>query len=214
MAYITGKRKYASFLCAGITAILSVAFGLLLGKYRLILPFVVPFGSATRIGGTTWTLFNQPWVLPSGSSASLTDTFIGIGLLLSFAPVVYVSYTNYRFLRSVEKNIPRFLRDIQESTVSGMILPKALLHAATSDYGPISREIGIAMTKFSLGREFRETNMEACKKLRHPHMLQVGVILVEAYGAGGKVHDVLNSSVQLFNGLEQHEDEKRSELKP
>ena len=45
-------------------------------------------------------------------------------------------------------------------------------------------------------------------------MLQVGLIIVEAYSAGGRTHDVLNSSVSLFNGLEQYTEEKQSELRP
>ena len=214
LKYISDRWKYISYAVASILAMLSIAVGLLWGNYRLVLPYIVPLGSGTRAGGTAWTLFNQPWLLPIGSSASLTDTIIGIGFLLAFAPVVYVSYANHRYLRSVERNIPRFLEDIRERIDSGLILPKALLQAAATDYGPISHEIGIAMTKFSLGYDFKLSIMEACQKLRHRYMLQVGVILVEAYGAGGKVHDVLNSSVALFNGLEQHEEEKRSELKP
>ena len=92
-------------------------------------------------------------------------------------------------MKSVEKNIPRFLRDILESTDSGIILPTALIRASTSDYGPISSEIGIAMTKFSLGYDFKESVMEACAKLKHPYMIQVGLVIVEAYSSGGRMHD-------------------------
>lgn len=212
--YFKDQWMYASYVIASIIATLSIVFGLLLGEYNLTLPYVVPSGMATRIGGSPWTLFNQPWLLPNGPSASLTDTVIGIGLLLAFVPIIYVSYTNYMYIRKVERNIPRFLRDIRERTDSGLILPKALSEAVTIDYGSISREIGIAMTKFSLGYDFQLSIMEACKRLKHPYMRQVGMILVEAYGAGGRVHDVLNSSVALFSSLEQHEEEKRAELKP
>ncbi len=56
--------------------------------------------------------------------------------------------------------------------------------------------------------------MESCAKLRHPYMIQVGLIIVEVYSSGGKMHEVLNSSVVLFNGLEQYSEEKQSELRP
>ncbi|MDA4129670.1 MAG: type II secretion system F family protein, partial [Thaumarchaeota archaeon] len=214
MKYFDENWRYATYIGAAIILIFSLALGFALGKYRVVLPYIVPSGNATRINGTPWTLFNQPWLIPHASSASLTDTIIGLGIVIALAPVIYVSWNNFRYVKSVEKNIPRFLRDILESTDSGVTLPAALIRASTSDYGPISREIGISMTKFSLGYDFRNSVMEAAKKLKHPYMLQVGLIIVEAYSAGGKTHDVLNSSVVLFNGLEQYTEEKQSELRP
>ncbi len=206
--------RYGTFISAGICIIISLVLGFSLGKYRPAVPYIIPSGNATRIDGSLWTLFSRPWVLPIGPSASLTDTIIGLGLIIALIPVAYVSFNNYKYVKSVEKNIPRFLRDILESTDSGIILPAALIRASTSDYGPISKEMGIAMTKFTLGYDFRDSVMESCKKLKHPFMVQVGLIIVEAYSAGGKMHDVLNSSVILFNGLEQYTEEKQSELRP
>jgi flagellar protein FlaJ len=214
MKYFGDDVRYATYIIAVIVLVFSTALGFALGKYKLVLPYIIPAGNGTRSDGTAWTLFNQPWSLPHGSSASLTDTILGIGVAVALVPVIYVSLSNYRFLKSVERNIPRFLRDILESTDSGLTLPAALIRASTSDYGPISREIGIAMTKFSLGYDFRNSVMEAAKKLKHAYMLQVGLIIVEAYSAGGRTHEVLNSSVGLFNGLEQYTEEKQSELRP
>ncbi len=70
------------------------------------------------------------------------------------------------------------------------------------------------MTKFSMGYDFKSSIFEACERLRHPFMLQVGQIIIEAYAAGGKMHEVLESSVVLFNGLEQYDEQKQSELRP
>jgi archaeal flagellar protein FlaJ len=212
--YFDDNSKYATYIAAGITIIISLVLGFSLGRYRPEVPYLIPSGNATRADNSTWTLFNRPWVLPNGPSAALTDTVIGLGIVFALIPVAYVSYSNYRYVKTVEKNIPRFLRDILESTDSGVILPTALIRASTEDYGPISKEIGIAMTKFSLGYDFRESIMESCAKLKHPYMLQVGLIIVEAYSSGGKMHEVLNSSVVLFNGLEQYTEEKQSELRP
>jgi archaeal flagellar protein FlaJ len=214
MRYFSDDWRYATYMLAGIIIILSIVIAFIVGKYKPESPYLIPAGNGTRFDGTPWTLLNRPWVLPIGASAAFTDTIIGLGVIVALAPVAYVSFNNYRYVKSVEKNIPRFLRDILESTDSGIILPTALIRTSTSDYGPISKEIGIAMTKFSLGYDFRDSIMETCAKLKHPYMLQVGLIIVEAYSSGGKMHDVLNSSVVLFNGLEQYTEEKQSELRP
>jgi len=214
MRYIEEQWKYASYIGSGSIVMVSFALAFILGKYRVILPYLVPEGNATRTSGTAWTLFNQPWQLPQGSSASLTDTILGLGIVFALIPVAYVTYNNYRYLRMVERSIPRFMRDILESTNSGVILPRALIQASTQDYGPISHEIAVAMTKFSMGYDFKSAIMDACERLKHPFMLQVGQIIIEAYAAGGKMHDVLQSSVVLFNGMEQYDEQKQSELRP
>lgn len=214
MRYFSDQWRYVAYSLSGTGILVSLVLAFVLGKYRLVLPYIVPSGNATRLGGTTWTLFNRPWVLPSGSSASLTDTVLALGMLLSLIPVTYVTFNNHRYIKAVERNIPRFMRDILESTNSGVILPTALIHASKERYGPISYEIAIAMTKFSMGYDFKSSITEACKKLKHPFMLQVGQIIIEAYSAGGKMHEVLESSVVLFNGIEQYDQQKQTELRP
>ncbi|MGI0078077.1 MAG: type II secretion system F family protein [Nitrososphaerales archaeon] len=189
--YIGESRKYAIFVSGAAVLILSLILGLAVGDYRLTTNLV-----------------------PSNGSALLTDDIIGIGCLIALTPIAIVSFLNYKYLKLVERNIPRFLRDILQSTDSGLILPNALLEASKSDHGPISYEMGIAMTKFSLGRDFGDSVMEAAKRLRHQYAAQVALILTEAYAAGGRTHDVLGSSVSLFNGLEQYSEQKQSELRP
>ncbi len=174
---------------------------------------VIIFGSivaALIVGQYQFTIY----VVPTNSSALVTDTILAIGSLAATLPLAIGSFVNYRYLKAVERNIPRFLRDILQSTDSGLILPKALLEASKSDYGPISHEMGIAMTKFNLGHSFSDSVMEAAVKLRHTYARQVAMILAEAYSAGGRTHDVLSSSVSLFNSLEQYTEQKQSELRP
>jgi archaeal flagellar protein FlaJ len=214
MRFIGGQWKLIASAGGGGIILFSIILGLIVGKYKLNSEFIVPIGNATRASGTTWTLLNSPWVVPTGSSASLTDTIIGLGVIVALIPIAYISLNNYRYLNAVERNIPVFLNDLLEATDSGLILPQALIQASKEDYGPISHEIGIALTKFSMGYDFRSSIMEASKRLRHPRMPQVGIILAEAYAAGGKMHDVLSSSVRLFNSLEEYEEERRTELKP
>jgi archaeal flagellar protein FlaJ len=214
MKYIDSRWKFIASGGAGAVILFSIVLGLIAGRYRPNSEFIVPIGNATRATGTTWTLFNSPWIVPNGSSASLTDTIIGLGIIIALLPLAYISLNNYRYMNSVERNIPMFLNDLLEATDSGLVLPKALIEASKEDYGPISREIGIAITKFSMGYDFKSSIMEASKRLRHPRMPQVGIILAEAYAAGGKMHDVLSSSVRLFNSIEEYEEERQTELKP
>ena len=191
MLYVENRAKYCLYACSLIILILSMIFGL---------------------KSTGYQISND--IVPIGKNALATDTIISSGIVLSLIPIASVSYINHRYLKSVEKNIPRFLRDILQRTDSGLILPKALIEAAKLDYGPVSFEIGIAMTRFELGYDFKASIMGAAKKLRHSFASQAALIISEAYSSGGKTHEVLSSSVALFNDLEQYNEQRQSELRP
>ena len=197
MLYIEDTWRYTGYLASAIILVLSVAFSLAIGHY-FFTSSIVPVDRSPSIPGNSIVL----------------DNLIALGVVFALLPIAFVSFTNFRYLKSVETNIPRFLRDILQSTDSGLILPKALIEAAKRDYGPVSYEMGIAMTKFTMGYDFSRSIMEACQNLKHPYAPQVGQIISEAYSAGGKMHEVLSSSVNLFNDLDQYNQQRESELRP
>ncbi len=161
--------------------------------------------------------FNTTYIVPTASDSQnffLADELIAIGLIGALLPTAFISYSNYRYLKAVERNIPQFLRDILQGTDSGLMLPKAVVEASKNGHGPVSKEFGIAMTKFSFGYDFGMSVREAGEALRHPFAPQVAVIISEAYAAGAKMHDVLSSSVSFFNNLEQYSEQRETELKP
>jgi archaeal flagellar protein FlaJ len=196
MIYVENNTRYAAYIGSAIIFLVFLLLALVLGRYAPT-SAIVPINVGRATG-----------------QALIIDNLIGIGVLASIVPIGLVAFLNYRYLKSVETGIPRFLRDVLQSTDSGMILPAAMLEASKRDYGPFSYQMGIAMTKFSMGYDFGQSIKEACQKLRHPYAPQVGQIISEAYSSGGKIHDVLSSSVGLFNDLEQYNEQRQSELRP
>lgn len=208
LLYIEEGWRYTAYVASAIIFVLFVAVSLVIGKYNVTLEIYPKSVLTSPIVPIDCKQVCTP------GNALLIDNLIAIGTACALAPVAFVAFVNYRFLKSVETNLPRFLRDILQGTDSGLILPKALLEAAKQDYGPVSYQMGVAMTKFSMGYDFGQSIMEATQKMRHPYAPQVGQIISEAYSAGGKTHEVLSSSVNLFNDLEQYNQQRQSELKP
>jgi archaeal flagellar protein FlaJ len=196
MLYVDKEWRYAAYIGSGIIFIVFLFTALLLGHYTLT-SYIVPVNVSKTSG-----------------YALIIDNLIAIGILGALVPIALVAYLNYRYLKSVEVNIPRFLRDVLQGTDSGLILPAALLEASKQDYGPLSYQMGIAMTKFGMEYDFSQSIKEACEKLRHPYAPQFGQIISEAYASGGRTHEVLSSSVGLFNDLEQYNEQRQSELRP
>ena len=183
-------------------------------KYRyMVWSASISVGVSILVASVLQRLYSPapPYYLPLDVRAN--NALAMAVLIILFVPSILDSL-NLTYVRSVERNLPRFLRAVTESTSAGMILPRALSEAAKSDYGPISREVGLAVSKFTLGKDFSETITEAGRRLRHPLARQVAVLISEAQAAGGRMRDVLESGVELYSTFSEHREERRSELKP
>jgi flagellar protein FlaJ len=196
MIFVENNIRYATYVGSAIIFLIFLLLALLFGHYT-------PTAAIVPIN-----------VGRANDQVLVIDNLIAIGILAALIPTAVVAFLNYRYLKAVETGIPRFLRDVLQSTDSGMILPAAMLEASKRDYGPVSYQMGIAMTKFTMGYDFAQSVKEACQKLRHPYAPQVGQIIAEAYSSGGKTREVLSSSVGLFNDLEQYNEQRQAELRP
>jgi len=152
-----------------------------------------------------------PYLIPLSQKMNNT---ISLGLIIMFAFPAVVEFNNYRWGRSVDRNIPRFLRDITEAVRSGVTLPRALEEASQRDYGPISKELERTISMFILGTSWEESLMLLAQRLRQPNALRLSTILVEAHQGGGKMLDVLEASVSLFSSLGEYEEEQHTNMRP
>ena len=139
---------------------------------------------------------------------------MALGLLVIFTPPAIAEYINYRWERQVDKNIPRLLRDLEESVRSGITLPRALEEASQREYGPISRELERAITAFLLGVSWDEALHSLARRLRRPSALRFCTILIEAQQTGGKITAVLETSVEVFSSLDEYREERYTQMRP
>jgi flagellar protein FlaJ len=152
-----------------------------------------------------------PYVIPLSQKVNNTICF---GLIIVFIFPAVVEYSNYKWGRQIDRNIPRLLRDVAESVRSGVTLPRALEEASQRDYGPISKELERAMAMFILGATWEESLMSLAKCLKRPSALRLATVLVEAHQTGGKIIEVLDTSVELFSNLDECREEQYSNMRP
>ena len=139
---------------------------------------------------------------------------IAFSVVIIFAFPAIVEYNNYAWKGQVERNIPRLLRDLAESVRSGLTLPRALEEASQRDYGPVSKELERAVSMFIMGAKFEDSLMLLAERLRRPVALKMSTILIEAHQTGGKLLEVLNTSVELFTSLDKYKEEQHTNMKP
>ncbi|NIM44755.1 MAG: hypothetical protein GTN80_09120 [Nitrososphaeria archaeon] len=142
------------------------------------------------------------------------NTYIAVALLVAMLPASIVGFFNLRYKKAVEKNVPRFLRSLMDDVHSGMTLPRALEMASERDFGPITDETQIALSKFILGKKFDDAMMEMGEKLQNPQARQVATILNEANSSGGRVSEVLSTATDMYSQLNEYREDRRSKMKP
>ena len=153
----------------------------------------------------------KPYLIPLSQKANNILILVFVSALV---PSTIIEFINSRWLREVEDNIPILLRDVTETVRSGVPLVRALEEASTRNYGPISKPLEMTMVKFSLTSDFQRVFTWFGEKLIKPSAKRMSSILIEAYDSGGRMFDVLETSVELFSNLAEYRKEKASQMRP
>ncbi len=153
----------------------------------------------------------QPYLIPLSQEVN-NVVALGLIILLAFPAIVEVS--NYRWARQVERSIPRLLRDIAEAVRSGVTLPRAVEEASQRSYGPLSKELDRSMSMFVVGASWEEAIMSLAKRVNRSPVSRLATILIEANQTGGKMSEVMDSSVQLFSSLDEYKEEQLNNMRP
>ena len=135
-------------------------------------------------------------------------------ILIAITPPAIVEILNNRWLRQVDKNIPKIMMDVTESIRSGMPMVRALELASQRDYGPISKNLEIAIVNFNLTSDFDGSMSWFGESLLQPSGKRMATILTEAQKAGGRMIDVLDTSIKIFTSLASYKDERESQISP
>jgi flagellar protein FlaJ len=153
----------------------------------------------------------QPYLIPLSQKV---NNAIALSLMIVFGFPAVVEFNNFRWKTQVERNVPQLLKDVTESVRSGMTLPRALEEASHRNYGPVSKELERALSMFVLGAKFEDALMFLAKRLRRPVAMRMCTVLVEAQQTGGKLLEVLGTSVELFSSLNAFNEEQNTNMKP
>lgn len=187
--YFKQKYRIAVWAVSGSVGLSIMLIPILLGLYTPQGPYLIPLSQ--RVNNT-----------------------MALGLVIAFIFPAIVEFNNYKWDRQVDRNIPRFLQDVTEAVRSGLTLPRALEEASQRDYGPISKELEHTISMFILGASWEDSLMSLAHRLRRPSALRLSTILIEAHQTGGKMIEILDTSVNLFSSLDEYREEQYSNMRP
>jgi flagellar protein FlaJ len=152
-----------------------------------------------------------PYIIPMNMRTNNAFTFC---ILIALIPPAVIEYNNAVWLKQIDKNLPRLLRDVTESIRSGMPLIRALEIATTRDYGPMTKLLETAMVNFNLTSDLDGSLNWLGENLIRLSGKRMATILLEAERSGGRMLDVLETSITMFTSLDEYRDEREGVVGP
>ena len=152
-----------------------------------------------------------PYLIPLEMKVNYAIT---IAILVAITPSAVIEYSNNRWLKQVDENIPRLLTDLAESIRSGMPLVRALEEATKRDYGPVTGILETAVVNFNLTSDLEGSLRWFGEKLLRPNGKRLATILMEAYNSGGRMMDILETSIQMFTSVDEYREDKQANIGP
>jgi len=152
-----------------------------------------------------------PYWIPLSRSL---NTGLAMSLLLIMLAPAFIDWTNNRYITAVEENLPQFLRGITNEVQSGVPLMFAMETASTHDYGPITPPLQQTMDRINITSDIEGSLLWFGERLVIPQAKRLSLILIEAYSTGGRVTDILESSLEMFTILDNFKRERNSLTSP
>jgi archaeal flagellar protein FlaJ len=153
----------------------------------------------------------MPYLVPLDMRANYA---FALCILVAITPPAIVEFNNTIWLNQVDKNVPRLLIDVTESIRSGMSLIRALESASKRDYGPVSERLEVAIVHFNLTSDLEGALKWYGDSLVRPSGRRMSTLLMEASRSGGKMLDVLDTSIKMFTSISEYKEEKKSTVSP
>ena len=151
--------------------------------------------------------------LLSGDTAILGN-LITISVFIIFVPYSLYRYARFMRVKSIEDQFPNFVRDLADSTRSGMSLPEAIEIANKVNYGKLSAEVHKMKNRLSWGTSFFRVLEIFGESMKESKVVQEGInIIKQSYESGGSTAATLDSVARDIRMLKEAEAERSSVVK-
>jgi flagellar protein FlaJ len=142
------------------------------------------------------------------------DSFLILALMVGMFPPAAVNVIDSKWRAGIDKNIPRFLREVAEAGRSGLTLTRAIEVSAERKYGPLSKELQRVATQLSWGISLEDALKSFAERVETTLARKTAQLIIEVSRSGGDVQEVLESINKHVGDLYLLERERKSAIKP
>ena len=159
-------------------------------------------------------LLDTTFVWPGFGRHPEYETFLVVALLVALFPPAVADLLDRRWRDAVNSKLPELIRNVADALKSGMSFTKALEHAASVEYGPLTRELRKTVALLSWGWAYDDALQEFARRVDTPLAHRLAVLLSEVGRVGGRLYEVLEAIYAHFREVQDIERDRRRQMIP
>lgn len=138
--------------------------------------------------------------------------YIVFGVLGCIGPIGFYNHVKEKRKREVEEKLPDFLRDIANSTASGMTIFDSIKSASEGDYGELTPELKMMVSQLSWGISIEDALNNFAKRINTNEVKRLAVTINKALEIGGNTSSVFNAAAKEIDQIKRVELQRKTEM--
>ena len=146
-----------------------------------------------------------------GNFLTAVDFFV-FGVLVIIGPVSFYDHIKQKRKREILNYLPEFLRDVANSTSSGMTIFDAVRSASEGEYGHLTSELKIIASQLSWGIPMKQAFNNFGNRINTPITQRLVIIINKALEVGGNTSSVFHAAAKELDQIKRVEQQRRTEM--
>jgi flagellar protein FlaJ len=138
--------------------------------------------------------------------------YIVFGVLVGIGPLGFYNHMKDKRKREVEEHLPDFLRDIANSSASGMTIYDSIRAASQGDYGALTQELKMMASQLSWSIPVDEALTNFAKRINTDEVKRLAITINKALEIGGNTSSVFNAAAREIDQIKRVEQQRRTEM--
>lgn len=141
-----------------------------------------------------------------------TVDYLVFGVLGCIGPIGFYNHIKEKRKHEIMDKLPDFLRDIANSSASGMTIYDSVKSAAEGDYGELTSELQMMASQLSWGIPIDETLTNFADRVNNNEVKRLAITINKALEIGGNTAAVFNAAAKELDQIRRVEQQRRTEM--
>jgi len=138
--------------------------------------------------------------------------YLVFAVLGCIGPLGFYNSTKQKQKREIMDKLPDFLRDIANSSASGMTIYDAIRSASEGDYGQLTKELKMTVAQLSWGIPVEEALTNFAERVNTNEVKRLAITINKALEIGGNTSSVFNAAAKELDQIRAVEQQRRTEM--
>ncbi|MBN1280259.1 MAG: type II secretion system F family protein, partial [Candidatus Thermoplasmatota archaeon] len=138
--------------------------------------------------------------------------YLVFGVLGCIGPLGFYNAFKQKKTRDIMNRLPDFLRDIANSSASGMTIYDSMRSASEGDYGELTKELKMMVSQLSWGIPINEVLVNFGERVSHNEVKRLAITINKALEIGGNTAAVFNAAAKELDQIRLVEQQRRTEM--